>query len=106
MKKSNLKLFTIIHLILFIFLLTGTQSFSQQVTGLAGWNIYIDPGHSRNENMGIYNYSEAEKNLGVGLNLRQMLLDWTDIDTAYICRTDNQVNVSLTQRTDQANSLG
>lgn len=106
MKKSNLKLFTIIHLILFIFLLTGTQSFSQQVTGLAGWNIYIDPGHSGNENMGIYNYSEAEKNLGVGLNLRQMLLDWTDIDTAYICRTNNQQNVSLTQRTDQANSLG
>ncbi len=80
--------------------------FAQQITGLAGWNIYLDPGHGQFENMGIYNYSEAEKNLGVGLNLRQMLLDWTDIDTVYICRTNNVQNPSLTQRTDQANSLG
>ncbi len=106
MKKLNLKLFTIIHLSLFIFLLTGTQSFSQQVTGLAGWNIYIDPGHSQYENMGIYNYSEAQKTLRVGLNLQQMLTDWTDIDTAYICRINDQQLVSLTQRTDQANTLG
>src|SRR5690606_25433947 len=63
-------------------------------------------GHSQNENLGIYNYSEAKKNLRVGLNLRQMLLDWTDIDTVYICRTNDQQSVTLTQRTDQANSLG
>lgn len=106
MKNINLKLYTTIHLILFVFLLTSTQSSAQQVTGLAGWNIYIDPGHSGTENMGIYNYSEAQKTLRVGLNLQQMLTDWTDIDTAYICRTNDQQNVSLSQRTDQANSLG
>ena len=66
----------------------------------------MDPGHSQNENVGIYNYSEAKKNLRVGLNLRQMLLDWTDIDTVYICRTNDQQTVSLTQRTDLANALG
>lgn len=82
------------------------DSYSQQVTGLAGWNIYLDPGHSQKENMGVYGYSEAEKNLRVGLSLRQMLLDWTDIDTVYICRSDDLAQVSLTQRTDQANSLG
>ena len=106
MKTINTKLFALTLLTSLIFLLTGVQSFSQQVTGLSGWNIYLDPGHSQNENMGIYNYSEAKKNLRVGLNLRQMLLDWTDIDTVYICRTNDQQSVTLTQRTDQANSLG
>ncbi|GAB6282232.1 MAG: hypothetical protein STSR0008_09760 [Ignavibacterium sp.] len=100
MKKLILKLSI-------IFILIFSQSyFSQQVTGLSGWDIYLDPGHSQKENMGIYNYSEAEKNLRVGLNLRQMLLDWTDIDTVYICREDDNENVSLSQRTDEANSLG
>jgi N-acetylmuramoyl-L-alanine amidase len=79
---------------------------SAQVTGLAGWNIYLDPGHSQKENVGIYGYSEAEKVLRVGLALRDMLLQTTDIDTVYISRTNDQQNVSLTQRTDQANSLG
>lgn len=32
---------------------------AQQVTGLSGWNIFLDPGHSQDENMGIYGYSEA-----------------------------------------------
>jgi len=101
------KLFTATFIIILLLSLQilNTVSFSQQVTGLSGWNIYLDPGHSRKENMGVYNYSEAEKNLRVGLNLRQMLLDWTDIDTVYICRTDDIAQVSLSQRTDQANAL-
>jgi N-acetylmuramoyl-L-alanine amidase len=78
---------------------------SAQVTGLAGWNIYLDPGHSQKENMGIYGYSEAEKNLRVALALRDMLLQ-TDIDAVYISRTNDQQSVSLTQRTDHANSVG
>ncbi|HRP94462.1 MAG TPA: N-acetylmuramoyl-L-alanine amidase, partial [Ignavibacteriaceae bacterium] len=93
--------FTIFFLSIFL-----PAGFAQQVTGLAGWNIYLDPGHSQNENVGIYGYSEARKNLRVGLNLRQMLLDWTDIDTVYICRTDDQQIVGLSDRTTQANSLG
>ena len=77
-----------------------------QVTGLDGWDIYLDPGHSRVENMGIYNYSEAEKNLQVSLHLRQLLLDHTDIDTVYNSRFDDNVLVGLSQRTDEANALG
>ncbi len=77
-----------------------------QVTGLSGWDIYVDPGHSQHENMGIYNYSEAEKNLGVALNLRELLLTTTDIDTVYMSRTNSQVLVGLTQRINIANSLG
>ncbi|MEK7727064.1 MAG: N-acetylmuramoyl-L-alanine amidase, partial [candidate division KSB1 bacterium] len=76
-----------------------------QVTGLSGWNIYIDPGHSQRENMGIYGYSEAEKVLRVGLHLRELLLKTTDIDTVYISRTNDQMQVGLSQRTDEANSL-
>ena len=31
-----------------------------QVTGLEGWDLVIDPGHSQDENMGINGYSEAK----------------------------------------------
>jgi N-acetylmuramoyl-L-alanine amidase len=93
-------------LILLSLTLLNIQSFPQQVTGLSGWNIYLDPGHSQDENMGIYGYSEAKKVLRVGLNLRQMLLDWTDIDTVYICRTNDQQSVSLSDRTTHANTVG
>ncbi|MBE2278914.1 MAG: Ig-like domain-containing protein [Ignavibacteriaceae bacterium] len=77
-----------------------------QVTGLSGWNVILDPGHSVKENMGIYNYSEAEKVLEVGLFLRSYLLNETDIDTVYMTRTNGTQVVSLTQRTDYANSIG
>ncbi|HGY55590.1 MAG TPA: T9SS type A sorting domain-containing protein [Caldithrix abyssi] len=101
MKSINISYFLLIAANLFF-----VSNVNAQIQGLSGWNIYLDPGHSQKENMGIYNYSEAEKNLGVGLALRQMLLSETDIDTAYICRTNDQQYVSLSQRTDQANSLG
>ena len=110
MNKTNLLRPTCSNNLFFMFLIfsmiLSTTSYTQQITGLSGWNIYLDPGHSQKENMGIYNYSEAEKNLRVALDLRQMLLEWTDIDTVYMCRTNDQVQVSLTQRTDLANSLG
>jgi len=89
-------------LAIFIF---SCQSIAQ-VSGLAGWNIFLDPGHSQKENMGIYGYSEAERNLRVGLRLREYLLNTTDIDTVYICRTNDQQYLTLSQRTDYANRLG
>lgn len=94
-----------LYKILLSTLLLTTVGFAQ-VTGLSGWNIFVDPGHSQNENVGIYGYSEAHKVLRVGLNLRQLLLDNTDIDTVYMSRTNDQQQVSLTQRTDHANSVG
>ncbi|MEQ8523185.1 N-acetylmuramoyl-L-alanine amidase [Gracilimonas sp.] len=78
---------------------------AQTVTGLDGFSIFLDPGHSQTENMGLYNYSEAEKVLRVGLALREMLLTQTDIDTVYMSRTNDSQQVSLSQRTDLANSL-
>lgn len=95
------------NIILYILIFTITSTLrSQQVTGLSNWNIFLDPGHSQFENMGAYGYSEAEKVLRVALNLRQMLLNWTDIDTVYISREDDFVQVSLSQRTNMANALG
>ncbi|PAP78323.1 Ig-like domain-containing protein [Rubrivirga marina] len=79
---------------------------AQQVTGLDGWELFLDPGHSQTENQGIYGYSEAEKVLRVSLALRDMLLDRTDIDTVYTSRTSDTQSVSLSQRTDRANALG
>ena len=105
-KMSNAMNARLIFAALAMLVLPGKNSSAQQVTGLAGWNIYIDPGHSGKENMGIYGYSEAEKNLRVGLALREMLLQTTDIDTVYISRTNDQQDVGLSQRTDHANSLG
>ncbi len=77
-----------------------------QVTGLSDWSLYLDPGHSQTENMGIFNYSEAQKTLRVALYLQDMLQSRTDISAVYTSRTTDQQSVSLTQRTDQANSLG
>ncbi len=91
-------------LIVFLIVIRGL-AFSQ-ITGLEGWDIYLDPGHSGKENMGIYGYSEAERNLRVGLRLREMLLNETDIDTVFICRTNDTQSVSLSHRTSDANTKG
>lgn len=93
-------------LLLLVFTLSFTfQAKTQEVTGFNGWSIFLDPGHSQTENQGLYNYSEAEKVLRIGLFLREMLLTQTDIDTVYMSRTSDFQQVSLSQRTDFANSL-
>jgi N-acetylmuramoyl-L-alanine amidase len=90
---------------LLILIILFSYSGYSQVTGLSGWSMFADPGHSQNENMGAYNYSEAKKVLRVGLNLRDILLNETDIDTVYLSRENDQQSVSLTQRTDHANTV-
>ena len=76
-----------------------------QVTGLEGWDLFIDPGHSQDENMGINGYSEAREVLKVGLHLKDILENQTDIDTVYISRTNDNQSVSLYQRTNYANTV-
>ncbi|MCH8024090.1 MAG: Ig-like domain-containing protein [Candidatus Marinimicrobia bacterium] len=96
---------------LLIYLL-ALSSLSAQVTGLSGWDIFIDPGHAGTEqNVGLFGYSEPECQLRVGLQLRDLLLTTTDIDTVYMSRmTDQDMatmdrSQSLLQRIDMANSL-
>lgn len=99
-----LKKATLPVLILFGLILSSPGS-AQDVTGLEGFTIFIDQGHSQQENQGIFGYSEAEKTLQVGLELQRLLMNRTDIDTAYVARTNDTMEVSLVQRTDLANSL-
>ena len=57
----------------------NAQSTPEKVTGWGDFKLYLDPGHEGRSNMGIWNYSEAEKVLDVALNIRQMLTDYTDM---------------------------
>ena len=82
-----------------------TMAQDPEITGFDGWSIVIDPGHSQKENMGIYNFSEAEKVLTIALHLEEMLLNKTDISDVYLTRDNGSDIVSLTQRTDFANSV-
>ena len=88
---------------LFSFLILGIHN--AQVTGLDGWDLFIDPGHSQDENMGINGYSEAKEVLQVGLELMDILNSESDIDTVYISRTNDNQSVSLYQRTNYANTV-
>ena len=76
-----------------------------QVTGLTNWDLFIDPGHSQDENMGINGYSEAKEVLQVGLHLMDIFTEQTDIDTVFIARTNDNQSVSLYQRTNYANTV-
>ena len=90
----------------FILLLAFSMAASAQtVTGLAGWNLFVDPGHSQNENMGVW-YSEAQQNLGTALHLQDLFMTLTDIDTVYSSRTNSNQQVSLAERCAHANNLG
>jgi N-acetylmuramoyl-L-alanine amidase len=100
--KSSI-LFTLLCIFLAGF---STNLAAQQVTGLSGASIFLDPGHSETENMGLYGYSEPEKVLRIALALREMLLTQTDIDTVYISRTNDSQQVPLGQRDDLANATG
>ncbi|GAB5408094.1 MAG: hypothetical protein BalsKO_04590 [Balneolaceae bacterium] len=100
---KSLSLFMLLGFILLSF---SASLHSQEVTGLEGASIFLDPGHSQTENQGLYGYSEAEKVLRIGLVLREMLLTQTNIDTVYISRTTDLQQVPLGQRDDLANSTG
>lgn len=78
------------------------------VTGWGDFKLYIDPGHEGHSNVGLWGYSEAEKVLGVGLNIKDMLTNLTDMPAANLkmCREDDAKSISLQDRTDEANAWG
>ena len=100
---KSLALYSLLSIVLVSF---SSTTNAQEVTGLEGVSIFIDPGHSQTENQGLYGYSEAEKVLRIGLALKEMLLTQTDIDTVYISRTNDSQQVPLGQRDDLANATG
>ena len=103
---TNIKAAVLLPVLLALLISTPPDAESQEVTGLSDWSIYIDPGHSRTENIGLFNYSEAEKVLEVSLILREMLEEQTDIEEVFMARTNHEQQVSLAERTSDANATG
>ena len=70
------------------------------------FKLWIDPGHSKKENQGMYGYTEAQKVLRVGLATREYLKEFTTATNANIqmTRDDDQDYVSLEERSDMANA--
>jgi len=85
-----------------MFILT-TSTLTQQRTDLSGLAFCIDPGHSQNENVGIYNYPEAWRNLDVALQLEELLKS-SGADTVVLTRRDRVTQVSVSQRPTIANN--
>jgi N-acetylmuramoyl-L-alanine amidase len=77
-----------------------------QIEGIEGWKLFLDPGHSGYENMGLFHYSEAEKNLRVTLELRDRFEAQTNISELHLCRLTDEDHISLEGRTALANELG
>jgi len=76
------------------------------IKGLQGISITLDPGHSRNENMGIHNLSESHKVLKTAQFMYDYFMTMTDVDTVILTRNDNNVSVSLGARSTIANNAG
>lgn len=84
------------------------QTTPEKVTGWGDFKLYIDPGHEGTSNMGIWSYSEAEKVLAVGLNIKDMLENLTDMpaENLQLCRYTIDDRIGLEERSDAANAWG
>lgn len=87
-------------------LLMPVTSMAAEVTGWGDFKLFLDPGHSGRENQGLWGYSEAEKTLAVAHTIREYLTTYTDMPSTGImlCRETQSETVSLTERTDAANT--
>ncbi len=99
---------TMIHrtLALVALLALAVPASAQQTTGLAGYSLFLDPGHSQTQNQGAFGYSESEGALLNSKALIDILRTYTDIDTVFTSRTNLTSEVGLNQRVDQANASG
>lgn len=81
---------------------------AQEKADWGDFKLWIDPGHSRTENQGMYGYTEAQKVLRVGLATREYLMQYTTAtdENIQMTRDDDQDNVSLEERSDMANAWG
>lgn len=80
-------------------------SAQDKATGMSDFTLFIDPGHALTENQGLYGYSEAQKTLRVAKAMREYLETYTDIKKVYLCREDDNTQITLAGRTDMANAL-
>jgi len=87
---------------------TSTVVNAQEKADWGDFKLWIDPGHSKTENMGMYGYTEAQKVLRVGLATREYLFQYTTAtdENIQMTRDDDQDEVSLEERSDMANAWG
>lgn len=80
----------------------------ERVTGWGDFKLFLDPGHEGRSNVGIWSYSEAEKVLAVGLNIKDMLETYTDMpaENLMMCRYTESDQMGLQERSDVANAWG
>ena len=80
----------------------------QEKVDWGDFKLWIDPGHSKKENQGMYGYTEAQKVLRVGLATREYLMQYTTAttDNIHMTREDDITEVSLEERSDMANAWG
>lgn len=81
-----------------------SSALAQSRADLSGIAFILDPGHSRNENVGMYGYSEAYKVLDVAFHLKEFL-QRSRPDTVVMTRTDRETLVTITQRITFANNF-
>ncbi|MBR5101980.1 MAG: N-acetylmuramoyl-L-alanine amidase [Muribaculaceae bacterium] len=86
----------------------GWSADAQTKEDWGDFKLFIDPGHSKKQNQGMYNYTEAEKVLRVALNTRAFLYEFTTAteNTIHLSRDNDEVEVELAERSDMANAWG
>ncbi len=84
------------------------SGFAQLKQDWGDFKLWIDPGHSGHENTGLFNYTEAQKVLRVGLATRDFLFQYTTASdsTIQMTRTTDAESVTLEERSDMANAWG
>lgn len=106
-----MKIYTKLAIVAAVGYFATTPVVNAQEQEKADWGdfkLWIDPGHSKKENQGMYGYTEAQKVLRVGLATREYLMQYTTAttDNIHMTREDDITEVSLEERSDMANAWG
>lgn len=85
-----------------------TESTEKEITGWGDFKLFLDPGHSKTENRGLWGYSEAQKVFAIAQTMKEYLLTYTDMpaENLMLCREDEVTEVDLEERSDMANAWG
>ncbi len=115
-RLANQKMKTYSFIILLLVILSFSSNMkAQEVTGLDGVTIMLDPGHGFTsngqgggtfQNVGLYGYSESQKVFQIAVYLKELLETKTDISNVYLTRPSDSSSVDdLAQRAQLANDL-
>ena len=112
---KKMKSFVLFFFLIIVLNSNSTTVNAQQITGLDGVTIMLDPGHGFTsngqgggsfQNIGLYGYSESQKVFQIATYLKELLETQTDISQVYLSRPSDSSDVDLSQRSVNANNLG